>query len=83
MQVIIDTCARIAVLEICSEENTRESVVGTFKSICTAAVHCRYIKDDFAGFCGQIFWKKFRRHFRENWQETFVTLSTFWLLRGW
>ena len=51
--------------------------------MCTVAVHCWYIKDAFAGFCQQIFLKKFRRHFRENWQITFVTLSRFWLLREW
>ena len=27
--VITDTCVKIAVLEICSEKSTRESVVGT------------------------------------------------------
>ena len=48
----------MAVLEIFSEKNTRESVVGTYKNICTVAVHCWYIKDDFAGFCQQIFKKK-------------------------
>ena len=48
MQVITDAC----VFEICSEKNTRESVVvGTFKNTCTVAVHCWYIKDAFAGFC--------------------------------
>ena len=48
----------IAVLEICSDKNTGESVVGTFKNICTVAVHCWYIKDVFAEFCQQIskFW---------------------------
>ena len=48
----------IAALEIYSEENIRESVVGTFKNICTVAVHCWYIKDAFAGFSQQIFAKK-------------------------
>ena len=72
----------IAVLEICSDKNTGVSVVGTFQKICTVAVHCWYIKDVFAGFCQQIFEKKIRRHFRENRQKTFVTLSRFWLFRG-
>ena len=58
MQVITDDCDKIAVLEICSEKNTRESEVGTFENICTVAVHCWYIKDAFAGFCQQIFLKK-------------------------
>ena len=31
LQVLIDSCVRIAILEICSEEKTRESAVGTFK----------------------------------------------------
>ena len=44
----------IAALEIYSEENIGESVVGTFKNICTVAVHCWYIKDAFAGFCQQM-----------------------------
>ena len=30
----------IAVFEICSDKKTREPVVGTFKNICTVAVHC-------------------------------------------
>ena len=45
----------IAVLEICSDKNTGESVVGTFKNICTVAVHCWYIKDVFAGFCQRLY----------------------------
>ena len=59
----------IAVFEICSDKKTREPVVGTFKNICTVAVHCWSIEDAFAGFCQQIFEKKIRRHFRENWQK--------------
>ena len=47
MQVISDACVKIAVLEICSEKKTKEFVVGTFKSICTVAVYCSYIKDAF------------------------------------
>ena len=31
LQRITDTCVKIAVLEICSEKNTRESVVGAFE----------------------------------------------------
>ena len=31
--------SKTAVLEICSEKKTRESVVVTFKNICTVAVH--------------------------------------------
>ena len=53
--VITDACVKIANLEICSEKNTRESVVGIFKNICTVAVYCWYIKDGFAGFCQQLF----------------------------
>ena len=43
-QVITDACVKIAVLDIHSEKNTRESVVQTFKNICTVAIHCWYIK---------------------------------------
>ena len=39
LQVIYDACVKIAVLEIYSEKKTRESVVATFKNICTTAVH--------------------------------------------
>ena len=35
-------------VEICFGKKTKESVVGTFKSICTVVVHCWYIKDAFA-----------------------------------
>ena len=56
--MITDACVKIAVLEIWSEKKTRESVVGTFKVICTVAVHCWYIKDAFVGFCLQFFEKK-------------------------
>ena len=35
LQVLTDSCVRIAILEICSEKKTRESAVGTFKNICT------------------------------------------------
>ena len=75
MQVITDAC----VFEICSEKNTRESVVvGTFKNTCTVAVHCWYIKDAFAGFCQQIILKRgFWRHFRENWQTLLSRLADF------
>ena len=31
LQVITDACVKITVLEICSENKIRESVVGTFK----------------------------------------------------
>ena len=54
MQVITDACVKIAVLEICSDKNTKESVVGTFKNIYTVAVHCWYIKDASVGFWPQI-----------------------------
>ena len=37
-------------LKICSGTKARESVVETFKNICTVAVHCWCIKDAFAGF---------------------------------
>ena len=62
-KVIADACVKVAVPEICSEKNPRESVVGAFKYICTAAVHCRYIKEAFAGFCQQIFLKKIQKAF--------------------
>ena len=58
LQVITDACVKIAVLDICSENKTRESVAGTFKNICTVAVHCSYIQDAFQGFYQQIFKKK-------------------------
>ena len=45
LQVITEVYVKIAVLEICSEKKTRESVVGTFKKY-------------FAGFCQQVFEKK-------------------------
>ena len=51
MQVITDVCVKIAVLEICFEKKTKESVVGTFKNTCTVTVHSWYIKDAFAGYC--------------------------------
>ena len=78
MQVITDACVKIAVLEIFSEENTRESVVRNFKNISTVAVPCWYIKDAFAGFCLQIILKRgFWRHFRENWQTLLSRLADF------
>ena len=58
LQVITDACVKRAVLEICSEMKTRESVVGTLKNTVAVAVHCWYIKDAFAGFYQQIFEKK-------------------------
>ena len=36
------------IVEICFGKKTKQSVVGTFKSICTVVVHCWYIKDAFA-----------------------------------
>ena len=50
-QVISDACVKIAVLEICSDKNTSESVIGTIENISTVAVHYWYIKDALAGFC--------------------------------
>ena len=35
---MIDPCIKIDVFEICSEKNTRESVVGNFKNICKITV---------------------------------------------
>ena len=61
MQVVTATCVKIAVLEIYSEKNTSESIVGSFKNICIVAVHCWYIKDAFAGFCQQILRKKIQQ----------------------
>ena len=60
---ITDACVKIAVLAICSEKETTESVVETFKNSCTVEVHFWYIKDAFAGFCQQIFEKK-----KKNWK---------------
>ena len=57
MKVITDACIKIAVLEICPDKKIQDSVVGTFKNICTVAVHCWYIKDAFVGFWPQIFKK--------------------------
>ena len=51
LQVITNVCVKTAVLEICSEKKTRESVVETFKNKVAVAVHYWYIKDAFAGFC--------------------------------
>ena len=48
----------IAVLEICSDKNTGESVVGTFKNICTITVHCWYIKDVLQDFVNNYIFKK-------------------------
>ena len=39
-----------AVLEICSEKKTRESVAETFKNKVAVGVHCWYIKDASAAF---------------------------------
>ena len=64
MQVIIDACVKIAVLEICSKKNTKESVVGTFKNRCKVALYCWYVKDAFAGFCQQIFFEKSQKAFQ-------------------
>ena len=61
--IITDVCVKIAVLEICSKKNTRESVVGTFGNICTVAVHWWYIKDAFAEFYQKIFKKKIQKAF--------------------
>ena len=51
MQVIADAFVKAAVHEICFEKKTKESVVGTFKNICTVTVHWWYIKVAFVGFC--------------------------------
>ena len=61
--IITDVCVKIAVLEICSKKNTRESLVGTFENICTVAVHWWYMKDAFAEFCQKIFKKKNQKAF--------------------
>ena len=54
-----DVCCKIAVLEICFEKKTKESV----STASTVGVPCYYIKDAFAGFCQQFFEKQnyFRR----------------------
>ena len=41
--MITEACVKIAVLEICSEKKTRESVVGTFKKY--FARFCQYVFD--------------------------------------
>ena len=67
--VINDPCVKIAVLEICSEKNNIESVVGPYYLV--ILLPCL------------IFLKNFlRRHFRENWPKNFGTLSRFWLWKG-
>ena len=38
--VITNGCVKIVVLEICFEEQTKESVARIFKNIFTIAVHC-------------------------------------------
>ena len=84
LQVITGACIKTAVLEICSEKKTKVFAVGTFKNICTGAVHCWYVKDAFAGFWKKNFEKKyFRRYFWVKLKNTFPTLSRFWPLRGW
>ena len=45
LQVITDASDKIVILEICFEKKAKESVVRTFKYMCTAAVHCWYIKE--------------------------------------
>ena len=84
LQVITGACIKTAVLEICSEKKTKVFAVGTFKNICTGAVHCWYVKDAFAGFWKKNFEKKyFRRYFWVKLKNAFPTLSRFWPLRGW
>ena len=49
----------MAGLEICSENEIRESIVRTlFKNTVAVSVLCWYIKDAFTEFCEQIFEKK-------------------------
>ena len=50
LRVITDSCVKITVLKICTEKETRESVVGNFINICTVAVHCWYIMNVAAGW---------------------------------
>ena len=59
LRVITDSCVKITVFEICTEKETRESVVGNFINICTVAVHCWHIKNVAAG------WK--------NWQKKLMS----------
>ena len=63
LQVITDAFVKIAVLEMCSEKSTRQSVTGAFKNICTVAVHWWYIKDAFGGVHQQIFKKRIQKEF--------------------
>ena len=39
LQVISDTCFKIAVLELCSQKKTRQSAVGSFRNTGAIAVH--------------------------------------------
>ena len=66
----------------CSKKKTREYVVWTFKNICTIAVHCWYKKVRLQDFFNKLFKQIFQKAFL-GLTKTFVTLSRFWLIRGW
>ena len=74
----------IAGLEICSENQIRESIVRIlFKNTVAVAVLCWYIKDAFTEFCQQIFEKKcFRGHLRLNWQKIFCPTKQILAIKG-
>ena len=61
--VVTDTTVKIAVLEIRFEKKSKESIAGTFKNICTVAVHGWCIKDALQDFVNKFLKKKMRRHF--------------------
>ena len=56
--VVTDATVKIAVLEIRFEKKSKESIVGTFKNICTVAVHGWYIKDALQDFANKFLKKK-------------------------
>ena len=56
------------------KRNTKEA--GSYKNICTIAVHCWYIKDAFAGFCWHVFEKMY---ILEDILEDIVVVSSFHL----
>ena len=64
LRVIADVYVWIAVTEICFEKKTKEPVVGTFRDICTEALHCWYKKKSLCRISLTNFWKK--KKFEDN-----------------
>ena len=58
LRVIADVYVWIAVTEMCFEKKTKEPVVGTFRDICTEALHCWYKKKSLCRISLTNFWKK-------------------------